>query len=306
MNRRILTAFGIAGVLVLAGAATDASAACNPTKDFKLAFSDAGDYFINCPPDAVCTIAGGVLKGRFWQAGNRGAANEGAACPEATWLLETGAGQLTIFGQSGGDILGTGPCDNTGCVANAQVTVIGTISTDGTKGYYAVGKVNETVGEFLYNRGGTDWAMTEIPRPRVTNSSRGGSTVTVNLSFDPPSGAHGEADSFSRSSILTGYQVVRFEGAADPGRLPAAWSNLGAVIPVSEGGATLGGLAAVCGGTTDDVFLAMRPVFDGGQFSSDYVGASTRIECDPAVADPRFKMIDRNKTGRDTIRTNPR
>jgi len=305
MNRRILTAFGIAGVLVLAGAATDASAACNPTKDFKLAFSEEGDYFINCPAGADCTIGGPNLKGRFWQAGARGTANEGATCPEATYLVQIAADQITIFGQSGGDILGTGPCDNVGCVAGAQVTLLNTISLDGTKAYYAVGKVNETVGEFRHNRGGTDWAMTEVPRPRVTNSSRGGNTVTVNLSFDAPTGAHGEADGFSRSSILSGYQVVRCEALVDCGRLPGAWTPLGAVIPVSEGGATLGGLGAVCGGTTQDVFLAMRPVFDSGQFSGDYVGASTRIECDPAVADPRFKMIDRNKTG-GTIRSNPR
>lgn len=306
MNRRILTVLGIAGALVLAGAVTDASAACNPTKDFKLAFGAGGDYFMNFPADADTAVPGSVLKGRLWQPGNRGAANEGAACPEATYLLGGGTQQMTIFGQSGGDILGTGPCDNTGCPAGAMIILIQTTSTDGSKAYYAVGKVNETVGEFDFGRGGTDWEVVEVPRPRVTQSSRAGSTVTLNLSFDPPAGAHGEADGFARSSILTGYQVVRFEGSADPGRAFGAWTNLGAVIPVTEGGATLGGLGAVCGGTTDDVFIAMRPVYDGGQFSGDYVGASTRVECDPAVADPRFKMIDRSKSGRGAIQSNPR
>jgi hypothetical protein len=305
MNRRTATALGIVATLAIVGAVTDASAGCNPPKGFTTAFATE-NYFLNFPADANSVIGGPALKGRFWQAGNRAGANESGACPEATYLTEIAPGQLAIFGSSGADVLGTGPCDNQGCVAGNQVTLIQTTSNDGSKAYYAVGKVSEDANGFDYARGGTDWDVVEVPRPRVTQSSRAGSTVTLNLNFDAPLGAHGEADAYSRSSILTGYQVVRFEGSADPGRAPGAWTNLGAVIPVSEGGATLGGLAAVCGGTTDDVFIAMRPVFDGGQFSGDYVGASTRIECDPAVADPRFKMIDRTKSGRGSIRSNPR
>lgn len=305
MNRRILTILGIAGVLVLAGAVTNASAACNPTKDFKLAFGSA-DHNMVFPAGTNSVIGGGVLKGRWWQAGNRGAANESGNCPEQTYLLDQGGGLITVFGQSGGDVLGTGACLNFGCPAGAMVLLVQTLSTDGTRAYYAVGKVNEIGGEFDFGRGNVDWPVVEIPRPRVTSSSRGGSTVTLNLSFDPPAGAHGEADGFARSSILTGYQVVRFEGSADPGRDSASWQNIGAVIPVTETGATLGGFGAVCGGTTDDVFIAMRPIFDGGQQAADYVGASTRIECNPASADPRFKMIDRTKSGRGTTRSNPR
>jgi hypothetical protein len=305
MNRRILFVLGIAGVLALAGAVTDASAACNPTKDFKTAFGSA-DHFLNFPGDADTTIGGPALIGRFWQSGARGAANEGVGCPEVTYLLDLG-GPIAVFGQMGGDILGTGGCDNTGCPAFGSdlITLIQTLSTDGSKAYYAVGKVNDlNLGEYDYGRGGTDWQVAEVPRPRVTMSSRTGGTVTLNLSFDPPAGAYGQADGYAPESILTGYQVVRFEGTADPGRAPAAWTNIGALIPVGSTGATLGGFEAVCGGTTNDVFIAMRPVFDNGQFSGDYVGASTRIECDPAVADPRFKMIDRTKSGRSTIRSN--
>lgn len=309
MNRRILTVLGIAGLLVVAGVATDASAACNPTKDFKLAYGQCpltdALCMMNFPGDAIVDPTNAAMIGRFWQAGNRPAANEGAGCPASVYLLPGDAQQLTIFGQMGGDF-GFGACDNAGCPAGTLVMVIQTLSADGSKAFYAAGKVNETIGEFDFGRGGTNWQVAEVPRPRVTSSSRGGSTVTLNLSFDAPVGAYGDADGFARSSILSGYQVVRFEGSADPGRNPAAWTNIGAVIPVTESGATLGGFGAVCGGTTDDVFIAMRPIFDAGQFSGDYVGASTRIECDPAVADPRFKMIDRSKSGRGSIRANPR
>jgi hypothetical protein len=308
MSRRILI-LGAVAVIAVAGIASDANAACNPTKDFKLAFGGGGDRFLNFPPDANTVIGGGVLKGRFWQGGARGAVNEGAPgdCPEATYMLETAPQQLTIFGQSGGDVLSTGPCVNVGCPAGTMVIVIQTLSNDGTNAYYAAGKVTEGLGEFDFGRTGVDWTVTPIARPRVSSSSRAGNTVTLNVALDGPTGAHGEADGFARNSILSGYQIVRFEGLADPGRQAASWTNVGSVVPVNENGDTpVIGLGAVCAGTTNDVFVAMRPVFDGGQFSGDYVGASTRVECDPAVADPRFKMIERSKSGRGDIRSNPR
>jgi len=310
MNRKSLIAFGIVGALALAGVVTDASAGCNPPKPFTLGFAPAGDYKIDMPADANTVIGGPILKGRFWQAGNRAGANEGAACPEPTYLVDSGGGDITIFGLSGGDILGTGPCDNQGCVAGPMVILIQTLSNDGARALYSVGKVSENTDGHDYSRGGTDWTQVDVPRPRVSNSSRAGNTVTLNVNLDPPVGAHGEADVFARNSILSGYQLVRFEGPADPGRLAGAWTNLGSVQPVNENGDTpVVGVGAVCAGSTgtpNDVFVAMKPVFDGGQFVGDYVGASTRVECDPAVADPRFKMIDRSKSGRGEIRANPR
>jgi len=304
MNRRILT-LGAAAAIALAGLSSDVNAACNPTKDFKLAFGVANHYLI-FPAGTNTTIGGGVLKGRFWQGGSRASVNEGAACPETSYMLDDGTG-ITIFGQSGGDVIG-GFCDNVGCPAGSMVIVIETLSNDGVNAYYAAGKVNEVeAGVFDFSRTGVDWQITTIARPRVSASSRSGNTVTLNVNLDPPTGAHGEADSFARNSILSGYQIVRFEGLSDPGRLAGAWTNVGSVVPVNENGDTpVVGVGAVCAGTVDDVWVAMRPIFDGGQFAGDYVGASTRVECDPAVADPRFKMIDRSKSGRGDIRSNPR
>lgn len=304
MNRRIVTTVSAAAAIALAGMVSDASASCVPTKDFKLAFG-AENHYLVFPAGTNTTIGGGVLKGRFWQGGARGSSNEGTLCPEVSYMTDDGTG-ITVFGQMGGDVFGV-PCDNAGCAVGSMILLIQTLSNDGTKAYYATGKVLELNSEYDYSRTGTDWQVTEIPRPRVSSSSRAGNTVNLNANFNPPTGAHGEADSIPRNQILTGYQVVRFEGLADPGRLPGAWTNIGSVIPVNESGDTpVIGLAAVCSGTTNDVFVAMRPVYDNGQFSSDYVGASTRVECDPNVADPRFKMIDRTKSGRGDIRANPR
>ena len=310
MNRKSLIAIGMVGAVALAGAVTDASAACATPQLFSLSFSDAGDYSVIFPGDANATVGGGVLKGRFWQAGARGTANEGPGCPEVSYLVQRDAQTVGIYGASGGDILGTGVCDNVGCVTGDIVILLSTLSNDASKAYYAVGKVSQTSYGHDLARTGTDWQQIEVPRPRVSSSNRAAQTVTLNVAMNPPTGAHGEADGYARNSILTGYQLVRFEGPADPGRLAAAWTNLGAVIPVQENSDTPSvGVQAVCAGTTgtpNDVFVAVRPVFDNGQFSGDYVGASTRVECDPSVADPRFKMIERSKTGRGDIRTNPR
>jgi hypothetical protein len=304
MNRRIVTALGAAAVVAFAGMVGDANASCLPTKDFKLGYG-LNTHYLVFPAGTNNVIGGGVLKGRFWQAGNRALANEGTLCPEVSYLTDDGTG-ITVFGQQGGDVFGT-PCDNLGCVSGPMVLLIQTLSNDGVNAYYAVGKVVEGVGEHDFSRTATDWQITTISRPRVSASSRAGNTVNLNVNLDAPTGAHGEADSFARNSILTGYHIVRFEGLADPGRQAAAWTNIGSPVPVNENGDTpVIGLGAVCSGTTQDVFVAMRPIFDGGQFAGDYVGASTRVECDPAVADPRFKMIDRSKSGRGDIRANPR
>ena len=314
MNRRSLIAAGIVGAFAVAGVVTDASAACSPAKPFTLAFTPNGDYKVDCPADANCIVGGPVLKGRFWQAGNRAAANEGALgfCPEWIYLYNISDREFTIFGLSGcdPDVVCEFTCDNHGCVTGPMVILIQTLSYDGTKAYYSVGKVSENQDGHDYSRGGTDWLQVEVSRPRVTASSRVGNTVTMNFAMDGPVGAHGEADGFARNSILTGYQLVRFEGPADPGRLAAAWTDLGSVVPVNENGDTavigVGFDCAGVQGTPNDMFVAMKPVFDDGQFVGDYVGASTRVECDPLVADPRFKMIDRRKSGRGEVRANPR
>lgn len=310
MNRKTLIVLGIAGVIALGGAVSDANAVCGVAQIFNLAFSGSGnpDNALVFPAEANNALSSGLVKGRWWQAGARNLHNEGSDCPESTYLIQSdgtlNANVETVYGAMAGD-WGAGPCGGVGCPVGTMVLLVQTTDNAGTKSYYAIGKTNQlSDGSYDFTRGGVNWPVVEVPRPRVTSSSRGGSTVTVNLSFDAPAGARGESDAFPANTILSGYQLVRFEGQADPGRAPAAWTNLGAVIPVGATGATAAGIGLVCSGTTDDVFIATRNVYDNGQFPGDYVSASTRIECDPAIADPRFNMIDRTKSGRGTIKTN--
>lgn len=303
MNRRILIVLGAVAAVAFVGAVADVQAACNPARTFYTVDQATPNYrYLIFPPEADAVIGGPSLIGRHWEPGNRGAHNEGPACPECAYLLDLPGG-MGVLGALGGNIIGC-DCLNVGCNPTGMVLLVQTRSTDGSKAYYAAGRVDVVGGSYNF-AANTNWPVVEMPRPRVTSSSRGGNTVTIGAQFDAPDGARGETG-YAAPLILTGYQIVRFEGAADPGRAQALWTPVGSVLPVAANGASVGGVGITCTSTATDVFVATRLVLDNGQYSSDYVSASTRIECDPAVADPRFKMIDRSKSGRGEIRSNPR
>jgi hypothetical protein len=304
MNRRTLIVLGAVAAVALVGAVADVQAACNPARTFYTIDQATPNYrYLNFPAGADAAIGGPSLIGRHWEPGNRGAHNEGPACPESAYLLEFEPGKLGILGALGGNIIGA-DCLNVGCPPTGMVILIQTRSTDGSKAYYAAGRVDQFGGSYNF-AANTDWPVVEMPRPRVTSSSRGGNTVTIGAQFDAPNGARGETG-YPAQQILTGYQIVKFEGAADPGRAQNLWTPVGSPLAVTPTGASVGGVGITCASTATDAFVATRLIFDNGQYLSDYVSEPTRVECDPAVADPRFKMIDRTKSGRGGIRQNPR
>lgn len=293
MNRKLLIAIGAVALIALGVAATDANAQCPNAKQFNLAFGATADAVLVFPSDANRAVGGGVLKGRFWQSGARTTHNEGTDCPESSYMVSDADGASTIFGFLNGD-WGQGQCGGTGCPTGTMIMLIQTLSNDGSKAYYAVGKTAETDG-FDFGRGGGNWPVVEMPRPKVTVSSRAVPNVNLDLSFDSPAlGSRGESDAFPAESILSGYQIVRFVGTTDPGRNPAQWQVV-EVVPATSTGAIRTSFVVDCTNTAADVFVATRPIFDGGQFAADYVSASTRVECDPNLADPRFKNIDKRK-----------
>jgi len=296
MNRKFSIAFATIGILVLGAATTDASAQCANAKDFKTAFGEGGDSYIVFPPDADTTVGGPNLRGRFWQAGARTLHNEGAACPESTYLIPNDlvpANSVGVFGALNGDYWGA-PCINQGCPTGTMVLLIQTRSTDGARSYFAVGKVTETSGGFDFSTidPGQNWVVAESPRARVTTSGRAGGNVNVNLHFDAPSlYAHG-ATPTDETSTITGYQIFRVNSNTDPGRNPAAWGAPIQTVPTTAGGADIP-LVVDCSAVTTDVFFGTRAQFDGGQFAADDISQATRIECDPTLAEPRFNQIQK-------------
>ena len=299
MNRKFSIALAVVGVLVLGAAATDANAQCNPAKIFNTAFGAGGDSYIVFPADADTTIGGPNLRGRFWEPGNRTLRNEGSACPEATYMVTDPPPpphSVGIFGQMGGDVLGTGPCVNLGCPVGSMVFLLQTRSTDGARSYFAIGRVDEVAGQFDFStvEPGQNWVVGDIPRARVTQSSRAGGNVNVNLHLDAPSLYSHAPTGVADESVITAWQVFRVNSNTDPGRNPAAWGAPIQTVTTGANGADVNGLVVDCSAVTTDVFFGVRAVFTG-EFPADDVSQATRVECDPNVAQPRFNQIEKKR-----------
>jgi hypothetical protein len=220
--------------------------------------------------------------GRYWQDGARATANEGTY-DDVNWIKPFGGDEWYINGdlQYGGG----------GCPANFLNVVIQ--HNRGTSADILVLRANEEGARLpSYDLSSSTrlFVAQPIPRPRVTSSSRNGTSVNLNLQIDSAAGAaYGEDGA---AAEITGYVVKSVSAGADPGRDAALYTTTLGTL------AAPGTLAAAvdCTNTAQDQFVVLQLQFDGGQFSSDLVGAATRVECDPNLADPKFKMIDRKAT----------
>jgi len=266
--------------------------------------TDIGYHYVFVGMDA--NTDSGSIVGRFWQPGNRSGVNE-TGCPDSAWLVPfpPPADKFYIH-----EFFGSTACNNQGCPAGELIVLVQDVTTDGSGSKFTIGRVTETSGgELIWNLNRTldDWNLVPIPRPRVTSSSRSGTNVIVDVAFDDVAAAYHEnqvtgsgsdadvPNPATPHSTITKYRLMKATGTSDPGRSPAAWTLVSSVA-TAPGGASLTGITLDCSNTAQDVFLATQLEFDNGQLLSDYVSASTRIECDPNLAEPgRFKLIDKNK-----------
>jgi hypothetical protein len=305
MNRKFSIALAIFAVAVLGVAATDANAQCNPIKPFTTAFGAGGNSFVTFPADADVTLAN--IKGRFWASGARSAGNEGTTCPNQAWIFVNTDPDLgpvngiAVFGNLGGTALDPDtPCVASACIAGNMTLLLQTKSLDGSKSYFAIAKVAELDGGFDFGSltPNANWTVAESPRARVTSSGRTGGNVNVNIHFDSPTlyaKSATPSDQSGPTGLISGYQVFRVNSNTDPGRAPAAWGAPIQTVNTTASGADINGLIVDCSAVTTDVFFGTRAVYEGGQFVADEVSQATRIECDPSIAEPRFKQIDKKR-----------
>jgi hypothetical protein len=123
----------------------------------------------------------------------------------------------------------------------------------------------------------------------VLSSGRVGQEIQLTLALDPTaSGAHGE------EAAVTGYEVVHKFSSGTPSHDPAGWTVL-ADVPNDGSGATVT-VPVTCGTPDADEYLATRLKFGDGQ-RTDVVGDSTRINCHPALAEPRFNVVPKRPAG---------
>lgn len=297
-------------VIAVAAAITTgpANAGCANPKDFSLAYGDSGNFDVVFQATDDTTVTGAVI-GRLWQPGARATTGDETAtgCADNLWLQPpSGAGTYTIFGENGGDIGTGGVCDSAVCPANGLIIVVQTKSLTGASASYTVGRTSEGTNfpAFDFARSGSDWNMVDIPRPEVTVPTPGGASLSVNVKVAGPATAFhsAAADGFSPNGTITGYQLVMFTGGSDPGREAGLWSNVpsGFLAPSAGAGtADSTGTVTVACPAGVHVFLANRPIFDGGQFSGDYVSASTDINCSNLAnpGGPKIKPIGKKKLG---------
>jgi hypothetical protein len=299
MKGKIFGALAIAAVAVIATGPVQAG--CSPaSKEFSLGYGDSGNFDLVFPASANSDISTAVI-GHIWQPGAFATTGDlsGGGCNDTLWLYPpSGAGTMTIYGSNGSD-LGNGVCDTQVCPAGGEIVVVQTTSTDGKNAFFAAGRVAETPQPaFDYARTQSDWAMVPIPRPKVTVPTPSGSgSVSINVTLDPPASAfHAPAaDAQQATATISGYQLVSFTGLADPGRAAGLWTNIpsGNIATTAPAG---NGIVVPCP-LGQHVFIANRPVFDGGQLSGDYVSASTDINCSNLAnpGSPRIKPIGKKK-----------
>lgn len=312
MKRKL--ALMAAAAIAFAMVASPAAANCLFANQFKQ-FSGDGIYgyiaFGAGESDPGGTFSN-AHRGKFWLLGSGG--NNGASCdPNSQAGANPAPGWLTwyFYWYLNGDL--TNGCV-AGCPSDGDMAIIVEDEIDGgANARFAV-----LVPNYRPTRGiqydmspGTspnqdqNWPQfvnaVDLPRPRVTSSSRNGTTVDLNISFDDVFGGYYDGDRGTNpGDVITGinlYQQTRQKADAAPGRDSAdGWSL---ATTVANGGSTA--LGVDCSDPTTLVHLAAGLQLADG-FTSDLVSAATVVECDPTLADPkapRFKIVDRpDKPGR--------
>jgi len=230
------------------------------------------------------------IVGHFWVTGNRANINEGTsrivantqADDQGFVRFDPNFNSWYIFGNlSAPGIVGCpSPTDT-------LTFFVGAKTNNGAFFHVRTAAKNQT-GDYDMSAGG-NINLVPLPRAAVQSSSR--DTTNVNLQLlaaAPPAGG------FSGLPVPSGWAYVSAAGNTDPGRDGTLYEAGGPLTPGVPSGAILN-----CSNLAADRFVATQLVVDGFPISR-LVSPAQRVECDPNLADPKFKNIDR------PARPNPR
>jgi hypothetical protein len=258
MTKKII--FGVAVVaLAVALVAPAANAACLGIRSAATYSTAATSYWISPFPQ------GGNLVGRSWQLGTGTASwdSSGGIVP-CQGFLYFSAGGINLN-------LDLGSC-GAGCPANnSTLAVLAQHQPAGsTKTAFLLATITETPAStvnFDYSVQGNH-NLVEEGKPTVVSSSRAPGQVTLNLSFPAVTGGlYGP----NASTGISGYRVVSARSAVNPGRDAAAFTTpllTGGTVAAAGGGATAASVTLDCS-----------------------VREARQVHCDPALADPKFKIV---------------
>ncbi len=267
MQRRFAGSF--LGLLVLVATMSPARANCLPNKTLT-SWGVNGYFYVNMPAGAT----NANVIGRFWQAGGRALANEGTF-DDTNWLRLYGPTQKWyILGE-----LGTAGVF--GCPAGSLIVTVDTLS-----GHSLTMQVDETPAgnAFDLSRFNTDLDFGTKPRPRVMSSSRAG--TVVNLQLTVIARTAGIYTLGAAVAATPTYRLMSAFGSSDPGGLASAYTPGPAIVPGSPTS-----FPVDCSNPAGNEWIAIQEIVDG--VPSDTVSPRTRLNCNPAMADPEYKQVDR-------------
>jgi hypothetical protein len=276
MTKKIV--FGALIVALVAFVAVpSASAACIPDKTAQTFGTTSTAYWHQ-------VTATGTLDFQAWQLGapgtfsSTGCLNDNITGP----LFEDVGGALSYS-------FHLGSC-GAGCPAplgaNSLVTLA--INKTATDTEFLVDTVPETpaaANNYDYGAEG-DHNMIKIPRPRVLSSSRAGTDLNLSVQVDSiAAGLFGPGS----STAVTGFNILSASAAADPGRDAVLYS-------LRATAASAGGAQATTPVTLDctnvlDQWVVTQIQFENGAVLSKAVSAPTRVHCDQALANPKYKLV---------------
>lgn len=270
---------GLTAVLaVIAAMAPAADASCIPAAQFST-WGAGGYFYVNLPAGSNNSN----IVGRFWAKGNP--ANDNAGYDDSQWLRFYAPTSKWYISGSTGDIPGTN------CPTGSNMVLTLDLA-DGSSLILESIETPATAVRWDFSTLGTDFSPAPKPRPRVQSSSRSGTSINLTVNSDAQTGgSYGPQG--SAVAIAPTYRLATASGAADPGTSAAAYTPGPAITPGSPLPTSVD-----CSNTAVDQWVAVQTLIDG--VPSATVGPRTRIECDPTLADPDFKKIDR------PARPNPR
>ncbi|HEX4825669.1 MAG TPA: hypothetical protein VFV19_15310 [Candidatus Polarisedimenticolaceae bacterium] len=278
--RRIILELAIVAAAALMPPATSAS--CIPDKSASTFNPITGVYAY-----WHSTTTDGTVSGLSWQLGAPGTWNSNGGvvnCSTFSWMY--------INAQGINVNLSLGSC-GAGCPSNGSTLAVLAQHQPqfGGKTNFLLATIAETPASAINFDYGTqgDHDLIELPRPRVLSSMRGtGGAINLNLSLPSvEAGFYGP----NAASAVTGYVVRSVKSPTTPCRDASCYPTVLGTFPAPGGVATTGVVAADCSDLGTDDWIATQLSFEGGAIVSTSVSQPIRLLCNPALADPKYKIV---------------
>ena len=292
MNKRIGLGMAVV-VIALLAIASPVSASCPVDKSAATYDGTSLSYWHSTTSDP------GTLTGQTWQIGAPGVWNNGNGGALDCNNVDQGTGSPGFLYFVGGDKIGLnlhmGTC-GTGCPANGSTIAVAAYKKYGAGTDFLIATIAEGTNpnaNFDYAVQG-DHNLIVLPRPHVTSSSRAGTTVNLNIQVPGVSaGLYGP--SAASGNGITGYNILSAQAATDPGRNASSYT-LRTSLPASAGGPASGAVGVDCTNTSQDQWVVVQLQYEGGSFLANTVSQATRVNCNPALADPKeYKLIPKKQ-----------